>query len=236
MQSRRHRLDRFISSRTGISRRDVRSVLAQGRVLVDGSVATAINQLVEQFSQVTLDDRVLQANSPVYVMMNKPRGVVSATRDVQHTTVIDLLQRPDRKSLHIAGRLDFNTTGLILLSNDGRWSRQLTMSTQRITKQYRVRLEKPLSEDYINAFAQGMYFAYENIGTRPARLHIISDHVAEVSLIEGRYHQIKRMFGRFNNRVLELHRFAIGNLPMDTNLGLGQSRELTALEVSTIGN
>ena len=215
MQSKRARLDRFVSGVVGINRRDVRPMLAQKRVLVDGCVATDINQVIGEFSHVMLDHRVLQANTPSYVMLNKPAGVVSATKDVRHKTVIDLLDRSDRENLHIVGRLDFNSSGLLLLTNDGQWSRHLTTPEKNIAKLYRVTLEKPITEDYVHAFAEGMYFSYENITTLPAKLNILSDFVAEVSLVEGRYHQIKRMFGRFQNPVLTLHRIAIGNLPLD---------------------
>ena len=231
MHSKRTRLDRFISVSAGINRRDVRLLLAQGRVQIDGKNATAINQLVDQFDQVLLDDQVLQANQPVYVMMHKPVGVVSATLDDKHATVIDLLERNDRSSLHIVGRLDLNSSGLLLLTNDGRWSRQLTSPQQKVSKVYRVRLKNPITAEYIEAFARGMYFPYEDITTRPAKLSIISDHVAEVSLVEGRYHQIKRMFGRFCNQVLELHRLSIGELKLDDSLLAGQSRELSAIEI-----
>jgi 16S rRNA pseudouridine516 synthase len=234
MQSKRARLDRFISEQMGINRRDVRPLLAQKRIVVDGSPATDINHVIDEFSHVTLDDQVLQDNTPSYVMMNKPAGVVSATKDEQHRTVIDLLERPDRHHLHIVGRLDFNSSGLLLLTNDGRWSRQLTTPENNIAKLYRVTLKKPVTEAYVQAFSEGMYFPFEDITTRPAKLHIVSDYVAEVSLMEGRYHQIKRMFGRFDNEVLTLQRIAIGNLSLDPSLSPGQSRALTDREVINI--
>ncbi|PCJ93634.1 MAG: 16S rRNA pseudouridine(516) synthase [Porticoccaceae bacterium] len=235
MQSKHARLDRFISKQVGINRRDVRLLLAQKRVLVNGELATDVNQVVGEFSLIVFDNQVLQAKKPCYVMMHKPPGVVSATKDDQHRTVVDLLDRPDRYHLHIVGRLDFNSSGLILLTNDGRWSRQLTTPENNIAKLYRVTLEKPITVEYIQAFSKGMYFPFEGITTRPAKLNIISDHVAEVSLVEGRYHQIKRMFGRFNNPVLTLHRISIGNLLLDPSLLSGQSRELTERELNHIG-
>ena len=235
MHSKRARLDRFISAQIGINRRDVRPLLAQNRIMVDGFPAVDAHQVVDEFSHVILDDRVLQTNQPSYVMMHKPVGVVSATKDEKHRTVIDLLDRADRRQLHIVGRLDFNSSGLLLLTNNGRWSRQLTTPSNNIAKLYRVTLEKPLTEDYIQAFKEGMYFPFEDITTRPAKLTIISEYVAEVSLMEGRYHQIKRMFGRFDNEVLTLHRLSIGNLSLDPSLLPGQSRELTDREVDHIG-
>lgn len=234
MQSKRTRLDRLISAHLRINRGDVRHMLAQGRVQVDGCVARDVQQLIDEFTHVMLDDQVLQNKTPSYVMMNKPVGVVSATKDEKHKTVIDLLDRPDRNSLHIVGRLDFNSTGLLLLTNDGRWSRALTSPENRVSKIYRVTVENTLTEDYCAAFEEGMYFPFEDITTRPAKLKVISDHIAEVSLVEGRYHQIKRMFGRFRNPVLELHRVAIGSLVLDLKMQPGESRELTADEVKNI--
>lgn len=234
MASKRARLSRFLSAKTGISQKAFRPILAQGRVQIDGHVATDSQQLVDEFSHITFDDQVLQANSPVYLMMNKPKGVVSATKDEQHKTAIELLERPDRETLHIVGRLDFNSTGLLLLTNDGRWSRRLMKPEQKVPKRYRVTLKRPLNQNTIDAFYAGMHFAYENITTRPATLKIISDYVAEVDLTEGRYHQIKRMFGRCDNYVLALHRVSVGNLLLDPALAPGESRDLTTSEVASI--
>ncbi len=205
-------------------------MLAHGRVLVDGAPATGICQLIDEFSTVQLDERVLQSKQGVYIMLHKPRGVVSATRDSRHRTVVDLLNRDDRDTLHIGGRLDYNSTGLLLLTNDGRWSRALNAPGNAVPKRYLVQLENPVFADYVEAFAEGMFFPYEGITTRPAQLEIIGSHTAQVVLHEGRYHQIKRMFGRFNNRVMALHRLAIGGLCLDPALCPGQYRELTAQE------
>ena len=233
-QSKRARLDRFISEQVGVKRSDVRLLLAAGRINLDGFPAENVNQVIDQFTRVSVDDRVIQANTAQYVMLNKPAGVVSATRDDQHRTVIELLPPTLGSELHIAGRLDLNSTGLLLLTNDGNWSRGLALPERAVRKMYRVTLEKPLTQDYVEAFASGMYFAFEGITTRPATLKIISDYVAEVGLTEGRYHQIKRMFGRFRNPVRTLHRTAIGNLVLDPALDPGQSRDLTQAELENI--
>lgn len=211
-------------------------MLAQKRLTVDGCLAKDIHQLINEFTHVALDEQILQAKTPIYLMMNKPLGVVSATKDEKHKTVIDVLQENfaeaiETSELHIVGRLDFNTSGLLLLTNDGRWSRELTQPEQKIEKLYSVTLANPIAEHYREAFAQGMYFPYENITTKPAGLEIISDHVAHVRLVEGRYHQIKRMFGRFQNPVVALHRMAIGKVHLDSGLAPGQSRYLTQSEV-----
>jgi 16S rRNA pseudouridine516 synthase len=198
---------------------------------VDDTIATGINQVIGPFTKVIFDGSVLQNNKPLYLMMNKPRGVVSATKDDKHRTIIDLLDSSERFDLHIAGRLDFNSTGLILLSNDSRWSRNLSNPDNKVTKWYRVETEKPIVDEAINAFSKGMYFSYEDITTLPAELRILSTHTALVGLTEGRYHQIKRMFGRFDNKVVALHRLSIGHIQLDTTLEPGQSREFTDAEV-----
>lgn len=208
----------------------MRILLAQGRLTVDGEPATAIHQLVDQFTRVTLDGCVLQAERPCYLMLNKPEGTVSATRDARHKTVIDLLST-SRDDLHIVGRLDFNSTGLMLLTNDGRWSRSLAAPENKVGKRYIVRVMHPIGVDCAQAFADGMYFPFEGITTRPAKLVALDDFTAEVTLVEGRYHQIKRMFGRFGNPVLSLHRISIGRIVLDTALPPGASRQLTAWEV-----
>jgi len=228
------RLDRFISKKLSIKRQAVRLLLAQRRVCVNGVIASDINQTVDNFSSIEFDGKPLQANTPHYIALNKPAGVVSATQDKQHTTVIDLLNYPFKNELHIVGRLDLNSTGLLLLTNDSRWSRKLMSPDNKISKQYRVKLENSLSEEYAEAFDEGMYFSYEDITTQPVKLKIINEFVAELTLIEGRYHQIKRMFGRFRNPVLELHRFAIGNLHLGKALEPGESRQLSSSEIEAI--
>ncbi len=234
------RLDRFISQYFNISRRAVRLMLAKKSVRVDGLIATEIGQIIDKFSEIIVDNEILQANIPSYIMLNKPTGVVSATIDDKHKTVFDLLDAvylPDTskiEGLHIVGRLDLNTSGLILLTDNSRWSQRLTSPDKKVAKQYIVTLENKLTDEYIKAFEQGMSFEFEDITTRPAKLEIISDHVAQVTLVEGRYHQIKRMFGRFRNPVIKLHRSSIGNLHLDENLKLGESRFLTTDEVNNI--
>ena len=236
MASNRKRLDRYLRQAGGISSADIRPLIARGRVLVDGVPATGISQVIDTFSRVQLDGQILQARSPVYIMLHKPPGVVSATGDPRHRTVIDLLQRPDRHQLHIAGRLDYASTGLLLMTNDGAWSRRLSSPENNIRKLYRVTLERPVTADCVQAFAEGMYFPYEGITTRPAELRIIDQCTAEVALREGNYHQIKRMFGRFRNRVLKLHRIAVGNLMLDPLLAPGHYRELTGPECRDIAH
>ncbi|WP_028773210.1 pseudouridine synthase [Shewanella waksmanii] len=234
MRSNRSRLDRFISQHQQLPRKQIRLLVAQGAVTVDGVVARDVAMQINQFSHICLHDEVLQAQQPVYLMQHKPVGVVSATVDDKHQTVLDLIDHQDKQQLHIVGRLDLNTSGLMLLTNDGQWSKRLMAPEHKVAKRYRVTLQNPLNDDYVEAFAQGMYFEYEDIVTQPAQLEIIDTTSAIVTLTEGRYHQIKRMFGRFRNPVIGLHRFAVGNLVLDDSLQVGQSRMLSADEVSQI--
>ena len=237
MQTKSFRIDRYISKQLNINRRDIKLMLAQGRIIINGEIIREVSTIVEEFDHVICDDKVLQAKQPLYIMLNKPLGVVSATKDDLHKTVIDLLDgysAAELASLHIVGRLDLNTSGLLLLTNDGYWSRKLMAPEEKVNKVYQVTLENDLNEDYISAFAEGMYFSFEDITTQPARLSIIADKVAEVVLLEGKYHQINRMFGRFRNPVLALHRSSIGNLQLSESLQQGQSRKLTPAEVSSI--
>ncbi|GAB1268499.1 16S rRNA pseudouridine(516) synthase [Aurantivibrio infirmus] len=253
MSSKRARLDRFLSAKLRLSLRDTRLMLIQGRISVDGHGVDDATRVVNQFSFVQCDDEIIQANIPRYIVMNKPAGVVSATRDKKHRTVLDLLRehyRPlgsssndgpetDFSDIHIAGRLDFNSTGLVLLTNDGRWSRSICKPENRIVKTYLVTLENPLTdlserEDYINSFAEGMFFNYENITTRPASVEFVENNVAKVELVEGRYHQIKRMFGRFQNRVIALERIAIGTLCLDSSFAQGRCRDLSLAELRSV--
>jgi 16S rRNA pseudouridine516 synthase len=234
MQSKRTRLDRFLSDHLSINRRDVRLLIAQKRIKIDHNYADNIQQLVDQYTRVQFDDKLLQANVPSYIMLHKPAGVVSATRDARHTTVIDLLGGSHPNNLHLAGRLDFNSTGLVLLTNDGRWSRKLSSPESNIDKHYAVTLDKPVTQDIVTAFSEGLYFSFEKLTTRPALLTIIDSHHVEVTLNEGRYHQIKRMFGQFQLKVLRLHRLSVGGLLLDDTLLERQSRALTGEEVTGI--
>jgi 16S rRNA pseudouridine516 synthase len=226
MQSKTGRLDRFIGQNSSFSRADVRLLIAQKRILVDGHVAHSAQQKVTQFTQVVLDGKCLQDINPVYMMLNKPQAVVSATKDPKHPTVLDLIQHPQKSELHIVGRLDFNTTGLLLLTNDGAWSRKISLPQTKLPKTYEVTLAKPLNEGYTAAFREGIYFAYENITTQPATLEITSEYTARLTLIEGKYHQVKRMFGFFQNKVLALHRVSVGDFSL-AGLEVGHSRLLT---------
>lgn len=227
------RLDRFLSNLSCFNRQQVRLLLAEGRVRVDGQPIRDPHHAIREFSRIEADDQLLQAGKAArYFMLHKPQGCVSATRDPQHRTVLDLLDEPNGEELHIAGRLDFNTTGLLLLTNDGQWSRRLTQPQTKLAKIYYVETEQAIGPEYALAFARGLYFAFEDLTTRPADLQLLGSHSARLSIVEGRYHQVKRMFGHFDNKVLRLHRERIGPLQLDERLEPGQYRPLEAQEIA----
>ena len=229
------RLDRFLSNLPQLNRQAARQLLASGRVKVDGAVVCDGLCEVSQFSRIEVDSELLQAGKAArYFMLHKPIGVVSATAHEQHRTVLDLLDEPDKAELHLAGRLDLNTSGLLLITNDGQWSRRLTEPRSRLGKVYRVETEQLITPEYIEVFARGLYFAYEDLTTLPAELVILDSHSALLTLHEGRYHQVKRMFGHFQNKVIGLHRLSMGAIQLDPQLAPGQYRALTAAEIACI--
>jgi 16S rRNA pseudouridine516 synthase len=238
MPSVSHRLDRFVARHLSISKKAVRELLIQRKIMVDGKATNIMNHIIGPFTSVIVDGDIIQQRQAVYLMLNKTKGVVSATKDEKHKTVIDLIDHPLKNELHIAGRLDFNTTGLLLLTNDGTWSKQLSLPDNNVMKTYRVTLKESLSrsdiETYQKTFHKGVLLLPENIITRPATLVALDANTVELSICEGRYHQVKRMFGCFQNEVLELHRLSVGSLLLDEKLGLGEVRDITTKEIMTI--
>jgi 16S rRNA pseudouridine516 synthase len=229
------RLDRFLSNLPQLNRQSARELLASGRIHVDGLICRDGLCEVSQFSCIAMDGELLQTGKAArYFMLHKPPGVVSATEHEQHRTVLDLLDEPDKADLHLAGRLDLNTSGLLIITNDGLWSRRLTEPRSRLGKVYRVETEQPIQPGYIEVFARGLYFAYEDLTTLPAELVIEGSHSALLTLHEGRYHQVKRMFGHFQNKVIGLHRLSMGAIELDPQLAPGQYRALTAAEIACI--
>jgi 16S rRNA pseudouridine516 synthase len=226
------RLDRFLGNLPQFNRQQLRLALIARRIRVDGQVVSDPLHAVSEFSRIECDEQLLQAGRPArYFMLHKPPGCVSATFDPQHPTVLDLLDEPDKQELHLAGRLDFNTSGLLLITNDGQWSRRLTQPATKLPKVYLVHTEQPIGPEYAETFAQGIYFAFEDLTTQPALLEVLTPYSARLSIVEGRYHQVKRMFGYFQNKVVGLHRERIGGLVLDERLRPGEYRALTEGEV-----
>ncbi|SDJ03562.1 16S rRNA pseudouridine516 synthase [Pseudomonas flavescens] len=229
------RLDRLLGNQPHLNRQHGRLLLACGRVRVDGQVCRDGHFEVRDFHRVELDGELLQAGKAArYFMLHKPSGVVSATWHAEHRTVIDLLDEPQVHDLHLAGRLDLTTSGLLLITNDGRWSRRATAPDGNHAKVYRVETEQDIDPACIEAFANGLYFAYENLTTRPALLQIDAPRSARLTLFEGRYHQVKRMFGQFRNKVIGLHRECLGAINLDPTLAPGAYRPLDQAEIDSV--
>jgi 16S rRNA pseudouridine516 synthase len=176
---------------------------------------------------VTLDGTRLTLRGPRYFMLNKPAGVVSATEDGNHRTVLDVLHGEDLRDLHVAGRLDIDTTGLVLITDDGQWSHRIK-APGRHEKRYRVTTARPIPEDAADRFASGLCLrGEEDQPTLPARLQRLGECEALVWLQEGRYHQVKRMFAAIGNHVERLHREAVAGIELDPALAPGAWRPLT---------
>lgn len=228
------RLDRLLSRHLHAGRRRALQQLAERRVRVNGEIVTDGCTFINAFSTVELDGLTLQSRAPHYLMLHKPPGCASATLDAQHPTVLDLINEPFKHELHIAGRLDFNTSGLMLLTNDGQWSRRITEPREQKDKVYLVETEDVIHPETQTVFAEGIYFRFENLTTKPARLEILGPTRARLTLQEGRYHQVKRMFGYFNNKVVQLHREKMGAIHLDATLPPGQYRALTDEEIASV--
>lgn len=230
------KIDRLVAKHELLGRRRARQWIAERRVRVNGVVETRIDREVGRFCRVDLDDAVIQQPERLlHIMLHKPVGVLSATKDAEHRTVIDLIDDPERASLHLVGRLDRNTSGLVLLTNDGTWSKALMAPSREVPKVYLVETLDPIPAEAVEAFAQGFYFHTEDLTTLPATLEILAQRRARLTLREGRYHQVKRMFHRIGNRVTALHRESIGSIALPEGLMAGEWRFLTEQEVACGG-
>jgi 16S rRNA pseudouridine516 synthase len=186
---------------------------------------------------VSLDGEALLMAAPLYWMLHKPAGVVSATCDSEHPTALDLLPLQSlnprqRGALQIAGRLDLDTTGLLLITTDGAWNHRVTSPRKGVGKRYRVITASPIAPDTAAAFADGLLLKGERHRTQPARLEQLSACEALLEIHEGKYHQVKRMFAALGNRVEQLHREAIGRIELDPGLLPGQFRALGPAEIA----
>ncbi len=230
------RLDRFIAKQRSVSERSAREWIVAERVSINGKPTRRHGEEVSRFDKITFDNNVLQPGSErLYFMLNKPKGILSATKDDQHTTVIDLLDHPEKASLHLAGRLDRSSTGLMILTNDGSWSDRLTQPDSKVAKSYLVETDRPVPEEAVALFEAGFEFPTEGITTRPAQLLLLGPCRARVIIHEGRYHQIKRMFHRINEiRLVSLHRESIGEIRLPDDLAPGEFRALTNCERESI--
>lgn len=228
------RLDKFIAQTTDLTRRTAQYAIRDGRILVNGNSKVKATQKITDACEITYDGQVLSIPALVYLMLNKPQGVVSTHSDATHTTLLDLLQEAYPQELQIAGRLDVETTGLILITDDGLWNHKVTSPKRSTGKRYRVSVVDPIDESVIETFAEGIVLRGEKRATKPAKLKIINTHEALLTITEGKYHQVKRMFAAVGNKVTALHREAVGSIELDAALAPGEYRALTPQEVASI--
>lgn len=228
------RLDRLLSQATDLSRKQAKIEIRKKRVKIDGEVVRDPALLVAADTLVEWQGELLGLPGPLYLMMHKPAGLVCARQDDIEPTVMQLLPEDVAERVHIVGRLDKDTTGLLLLSDDGDWSHRITSPKHACGKVYLASLERDLAEDAVQRFAQGMLLRSEQTPTRPALLEPLGPRQARVVLHEGRYHQVRRMFAAVGNHVSALHREQVGGLMLDTDLQAGQWRELQAQEVDSV--
>jgi 16S rRNA pseudouridine516 synthase len=225
------RLDRFISNATALSRSRVQRAIRGGRVRVDGVEVKQVSVPVGFDAVVSLDGSQVAPPLPRYFMLHKPIGVVCATRDPSHRTVLDLIDLPNRSILHIAGRLDIDTSGLLLVTDDGQWSHRITAPSNNCPKTYHVAVVDPVTDEQAERLGAGLMLKGENRPTRPAGVERLSERELHLTIYEGRYHQVKRMIAAVGNHVSALHRVSIGELCLDQSLEPGEYRPLTPGEV-----
>lgn len=230
------RLDKFLCDSTDLSRSQARGVLARGEVTLNGEVATRGSVEVGETDEVRWEDELLELIGLRYIMLHKPAGYECTLRNSQYPSVMELLDVDKRDRLHTVGRLDVDTTGLLLITDDGQWTHRIISPRHRCDKVYRAVLAEPLHEDAENLFANGLVLNSEDRPTLPAELERIDPRTARLTIQEGKYHQVKRMFAAVGNHVTALHRERIGPLALDADLEPGESRYLTEAEVAVLGS
>ncbi|MFM2198314.1 MAG: hypothetical protein RLZZ505_1746 [Verrucomicrobiota bacterium] len=215
----------FIAKRTGLGRRHAKKLLENGEILLNGSITTEGGLPLGKFDHLVSAGEILQSNTRRIILLHKPAGILSATSDPTHRTVIDLIREAWAKELHLAGRLDRATTGLVILTNDSTFSESLTRPGNKVPKAYLVETNRTISKEAIAAFRSGIFFAKEKIRTHPALIMTLSETSCRLTIYEGKHHQIKRMFLRFGIRVTNLHRESIGPHVLPAHLFPGEYME-----------
>lgn len=228
------RLDKYIAHATDLTRSQIHQLVRQGAISVNAETVRKAAQQLQPDDVVRLHGEVITLATHRYLMLNKPVGYVCANHDSEHPTVLDLLDEPNKHLLQIAGRLDLDTTGLVLLTDDGQWNHQVTSPRRECNKTYRVTTAEAIDPSTIDLFQAGVLLHGEKKPTQPAQLSLLGSHIALLTIHEGKYHQVKRMFAAAGNRVVELHRESIGDITLDTNLLPGQYRSLTPQEIASI--
>lgn len=228
------RLDKFLCEASGCTRSEAKKLIRQGRVRSGEEVIKKPEyKVVPGQDEIILDGKELIFQKYEYLMLNKPKGVVTATKDSKDRTVMDLIPGTHKKGLFPVGRLDKDTEGLLLITNDGELAHRLLSPKHHVTKRYSVTVAGEIGREQQKVFESGMDIG-DDKPLKPAKLVILTSGAvskAEVYITEGRFHQIKRMFEAVGSRVLELKRLSMGSLLLDPELLPGQARELTEEEI-----
>jgi 16S rRNA pseudouridine516 synthase len=230
----RLRLDKYISNATDLSRTDVKKLIKAGQVSIDDEQAQSGSLKITDDQEIAIEGSIIQLMTTRYFMMNKPAGVVSATKDHNNPTALDLIYEHRNEQLQIAGRLDIDTTGLLLITDDGQWNHIVTSPRTDCKKIYLVELENPVGRDYQRKLEAGIALEGEKRRCLPATMEVIDDHHIRLCLSEGKYHQVKRMMISLGNQVASLHRLQIGGIELDPDLEPGDYRPLTDDEIASI--
>lgn len=228
------RIDKIIASQGQYSRKEVKALIAKRRIAVDGRIVSSSSEKADPMTMLlTVDGKPLEFKRNLYLVLNKPKGYVSATEDREHPTVLELVPQEYRgRDLFPAGRLDRDTTGLMIITDDGVLAHNILAPKKHVPKRYHVELDIPVTEEMRLGFSEGVML---NDGVcKAADLIKTGEKTAEVTLREGRYHQIKRMFGCFGAEVVELKRFGMGKLVLPEDLAEGECREMSEEELALL--
>ena len=226
------RLDKYLADASALSRKEAGAAIRAGRVCVNGKPEKSPERKVEEAAEVLLDGQKLTYERFRYFMLNKPAGYVSSTDDPGGPTVLELLPEGERRGLFPCGRLDKNTTGLLLLTDDGKLAHDLLSPKKHVEKSYYFTVERPVTGEDVAALEAGI-----DIGicvTKPCKIALDSERSGIITLREGKYHQIKEMFKNRCNKVLSLRRVSFGGVALDGDLAEGAYRKLTKEELEKL--
>ena len=232
------RLDKLLSDMNVGARSEIKKNIRKGQVSVNGETIKDAGISVSGDEEIVYLGQRIQYETFEYYMMNKPAGVISASEDTRQETVLDLMDTNRRKDLFPVGRLDKDTVGLLLISNDGQLAHELLSPKKHVDKRYFVKLTGRLTEDDVDKFSKG-FRVDEEFTALPSKLEIKSAgdiSEAEITIREGKFHQIKRMFQAVGKEVIYLKRLSMGSLVLDENLAEGEYRRLTDEEIRKLKN
>lgn len=234
------RVDRYISHATGMSRSEVHRAIRQKRVVLLGEIIKTPATILDDQPELLLDGQPVRIPDHCYLMLHKPAGTVCSNSDPAHPTVLDLLESSQfnipGRPLQIAGRLDLDTTGLVLITSNGDWNHRITSPRRICGKIYLAGLDQSPSDADLALLEQGLLLRSETHPTKPCSIQRVTDTLLRITLNEGKYHQVKRMFAAIGHHVESLHREQIGAIRLDSELPPGHYRPLTQLEITSVSD